>query len=144
MSPAPNFDEDAIVAVVDLVGRAGARAFELGYLDDDVPVDKARWWAHADYGGDRITVEDMPGPVEAAEALAREILTGGRCRCGRLVALSDEAAFAYFETRMVDGSTWTAQEAATAGQCRWTRKGRRWEMGCEQKQNRPQRRRRRR
>lgn len=137
-------DEDALIAAVDLVGRAGAKAFEVGYLDDDVPADQARWWAHADYRGNRIIVENESGPVEAAEKLARRILTGGRCRCGKLVALASDGAVAYENVTMADGSTWTAEEARTAGQCRWTREGRKWVSACGAgKQNRRERRRKR-
>lgn len=141
---AVSMDEDAVIAAVDLVGRAGAKSFELGYLDDDVPVEKARWWAHADYRGDRIIEENHRGPVEAAEALARRILTGGRCRCGKLVALSGNGAVAYDNVTMADGSKWTADEAKAAGQCRWTREGRKWVSACGAgKPNRRERRRRR-
>lgn len=133
------FDEDAVVAAVDLVGRAGATEFEVGYLHDDVPAEEAGWYAHAKYRGTRITEENHRGPTEAAEALARRILTGGRCRCGKLVALSDSGATAFPTATMADGSTWTAEDAAKAGQCRWTRIGKRWEPGCDAPPIRPNR-----
>lgn len=125
-----NLDEDAVAAAADLVGRTGATGFEIGYLHDDVPVEQAGWYAHAQYRGGRITVQDQPGPTEAAEALARRLLTGAKCRCGRLVSLSDHGAVAYKSTTMADGTKWTAKQAEKAGLCRWTRRGRRWEMGC--------------
>jgi hypothetical protein len=124
-----NLDEDAVLACIDLVGRTGATGFELGYLHDDVPVEEAGWYAHAQFEGARISVEDHRGPTEVAEALARRILAGARCRCGRLVALSGSGAVAYDAT-MADGSRWTKKQARDAGQCRWTRQGARWEMGC--------------
>jgi hypothetical protein len=40
-------DEDRILAAADLVGRTGATTFEFGYLNDDVPVAAADWWASA-------------------------------------------------------------------------------------------------
>jgi hypothetical protein len=123
-----NLDEDAVVAAADLIGRTGARGFEIGYLHDDVPVAEQGWYAHAQFRGTRITVEGA-GPVEAAEGLARRLLTGGRCRCGGLVALSDSGAVA-FGGRMADGSDWPLEEAAAAGQCRWTRMGNRWVSAC--------------
>lgn len=127
------WDEDALVAAVDLVGRTGARNFEVGYLHDDVPMADAGWYAHAQYQGARITEEDHRGPVEAAEALARRLLSGAKCaRCGRLVALTDHGAYFPGEVaHLADGTTWTREEAEAAGQCRWTRQGRRWAMGCE-------------
>ena len=127
-----NLDEDALFAAADLVGRTGAKSFEIGYLHDDVPAADAGWYAQAQYKGARIT-EEGKGPVDAAEALARRLLEGGKCtRCGSLIALSGHGAFAYKSPVMTDGTTWTAEEAAKAGQCRWTRMGRRWEAACQQ------------
>jgi len=123
-----NIDEDAVKACADLVGRTGARQFQIGYLDDEPPCG---WYAYAQYKGARISAEDYPGPVEAADALVRKLLTGARCKCGKLVALSDDGAIAYGGL-MTDGSTWTHAEATAAGQCRWTRMGPRWEAGCSQ------------
>jgi hypothetical protein len=126
----PTPDQEILVACVDLVGRSGARDLEIGYLHDNVPPAEAGWWAHATYRGARIAVEDQPGPTEAAQALAEKILTGAKCRCGRLVALFDHGAIAYDRSTLTDGTQWTAEQAAAAGQCRWRRVGRRWEMGC--------------
>lgn len=127
-------DEDVLIAAVDLVGRAGARELEVGYLnDEDDPafaVDGPAWWAHAAYGGHRITVEGFDRPDAAAEALAVKILTGAKCRCGRLVALSDDGAV-FTTGAMADGTRWTPEEAKAAGQCRWRRDGRRWEPSCD-------------
>ncbi len=125
-------DQDAVIACADLIGRTGATGFQIGYLHDDVPVEEAGWFAYAQFRGARITEDNHRGPVEAAEALARRILTGGKCRCGKLVSLSDDGAVA-FGGRMADGSTFTIEEAKAAGQCRWTRIGARWEMGCQQR-----------
>lgn len=124
------FGIDPVMACADLVGRTGAKSWELGYLHDDVPTEEAGWWCSAVYRGNKIYVMDQTGPVEAAMALANRILTGAKCRCGRLVALSPEGALAYHSAHMVDGSTWTAEQAAGAGQCLWTLHGRRWEPSC--------------
>ena len=124
-----NLDEDALKAAADLVGRTGARSFEIGYLNDEPP---HRWYAHAQYKGARITAEDHPGPVEAAEGLARRLLTGAKCTgCGGLVALSDDGAFIYASAALTDGTKWDAATARRVHQCRWTRVGARWEMGCK-------------
>lgn len=129
--PGVDYDEDALYAAAGLVGRAGATSFQLGWLHDDVPVAEMGWYAHAQYKGARISVEHQPGPVQAADALARRLLTGARCtRCNRLVALSDLGAIAYPAPVMVDGTRWSAAEARDAGQCRWTRNGRRWDSAC--------------
>lgn len=135
--------EDAVVAAFDLVGRTGARQLEFGYLHDDVPVQRADWWAHAQYAGARITVEHQRGPLEALEALARRLLTGARCtHCGGLIALSDDGALA-FPGRMVDGTTWTEEQLRTAPLCRYRREGQRWIRGCERRRPAPKRRRKR-
>lgn len=125
-----DFDQDAMTACADLVGRTGARELEIGYLHDDVPADQAAWYAHAKYRGARITADDHRGPVEAVEALARRLLTGAQCKCGRLVALSDDGAVAFDSAHLTDGTEWNAEHAAAAGQCRWTRNGNRWVSAC--------------
>ncbi len=104
-------DQDAVIACADLVGRSGGRAFELGYLDEDVPMPKARWWAKVQYKGARLMVEDKTSPWEACDALAFKILDGGMCNgCKKDVALMD----------------------TDADVCRWRRNGDKWEMGCKQ------------
>lgn len=108
----PGLDQDAFGAAVDLVARTGAKGFEVGYLDDDVPADEARWYAYAQYAGARVTAENHCGPVEAAEALARRLLNGGRCtHCNGIIALSG---------RHKKGR-----------RCRYRRVGAKWVRGCE-------------
>lgn len=127
-----NLDEDALIAAADLVGRTGAKGFEIGYLHEDVPAEQAAWYAHAQYRGARITESDHKGPIEAAEALARRLLGGGKCtKCGGLVALSDSGAMIYPSATLTDGTKWTAEDAKAASQCRWTRIGRKWVAGCQ-------------
>lgn len=131
----PPGDLDALKACVDLVGRSGGQGFEVGYLHDDAPIERAGWWAHAQFRGARISVENQPGPAAAATALAVRVLTGAKCQCGSLVQLSDGGA-TFMGTRanpavLADGTTWSAAEAEAAGQCRWVREGPRWVKGCE-------------
>lgn len=104
----PYMNDDIVVACVDLVDRAGASGFEIGHLHDDVPVEQAGWYAHAQYRGARITVEDHQSPTAAALALAERLLAGATCRCRQPVTLSD----------------------GRAG-CRWRLMGARWEPGCD-------------
>lgn len=103
-----HINDDVVVACADLVGRAGASGFEIGYLHDDVPVEEAGWYAYAQYRGARITVQDHRSPTGAALALAERLLRGATCRCRQPVVLSDRA----------DG-------------CRWRLVGGRWEPGCD-------------
>ena len=107
---ATSFDDDALTAAIDLVGRTGATGFEVGYVHDNVATEDAGWYAHAQYRGARVTHEAC-GPVEAAEGLARRLLNGGKCtHCGRTVTLSSVSA---------------------GKRCKWTRRGDRWARGCE-------------
>lgn len=101
-------NEDVLKACADLVGRAGASNFEIGYVRDDVPVEDAQWYAHAQYRGARIIVQDHRSPSSAAFALAERLLSGATCRCRKPVALSDGAPG-----------------------CRWRLMGPRWEPGCD-------------
>lgn len=101
-------NDDVVIACADLVGRAGASGFEIGYLHDDVPAEEAGWYAHAQYRGARITAEDHRSPTGAALALAERLLSGATCRCRQPVTLSD----------------------GRPG-CRWRLVGQRWEPGCD-------------
>lgn len=100
---------DIITACADLVGRAGAREFEIGHIHDNVPVDEAGWYAHATYQGARIQTQDHRSPTAAALALAERLLANASCRCGRTVTLSDDQP----------------------DRCRWRLTGARWEPGCD-------------
>lgn len=103
-----DLDEDALLAAVNLVARSGASDFEVGFLNDDAPMEQADWWAKAQYRGGRLQVEHRKSPVEAAEALARELFKGATCtHCGALIRLSGNKVG-----------------------CRWRRAGARWERGC--------------
>lgn len=122
---------EVVVACADLVGRTGATQFQIGYLHDDVPVEQAAWYAHAQLRGARITSEGHSSPSEAAQALAERILKGAKCKCGRLVTTSPDGAFAFFKAHTSDGQPWNARDAAGAGQCLWRRVGARWTSSCE-------------
>jgi len=104
-----HMNEDAVMACADLVGRAGASEFEIGYLHDDVPVEDAGWYAVAKYRGARLTADDHRSPSAAAMALSERLLRDAACRCGRPVALS----------------------GGDPGRCRWRLMGARWEPGCD-------------
>jgi hypothetical protein len=99
---------DAVVACADLVGRAGAKDFEIGYLRDDVPPEDAGWYAIATYQGARLMADEHRSPTGAAMALAERILSGATCRCRKPVALAD----------------------GKQG-CRWRLVGQRWEPSCD-------------
>jgi hypothetical protein len=100
---------DVIIACADLVGRAGAQGFEIGYVHDDVPVEEAGWYAQASYQGARLIAQDHRSPTGAALALSERLLRGARCKCGLAVSLDD----------------------ARSKCCRWRLVGKRWEPGCQ-------------
>lgn len=108
MPSSPHINDDVVIACADLVDRAGASGFEIGYVHDDVPVEEAGWYAHATYQGARIIADDHRSPTGAVLALAERLLRGAACRCRRPVSLSD------------------AQQG-----CRWRLVGRRWQPGCD-------------
>jgi len=108
VQPMTQMSDDIMVACMDLVGRAGAKELEFGYVHEGVPVEEAGWYAHAQWQGTRIIVQDHRSPSGAMLALAERLLFGAQCRCGKQVTLTDE----------------------TPG-CRWTLNGKRWEPGCD-------------
>lgn len=104
-----DFDEQALFASVNLIGRSGAKEFQFGWLDDDVPIEEARWWAKARWGGEILTEENHVGPVEAADALARRVMDGGMCvHCQRKISLGQ----------------------AQPDVCVWHREDDQWVRGC--------------
>lgn len=120
-------DDDAMVAAVEMIGRCGARSFQVGFINDEPPHD---WYAHAQYRGTRITVEKKATPLEATEGLVRQLLAGGQCtHCRKLITLSDFAVAR--DKTLIDGRAWSKEEQAAAGLCRYRRVGRTWKRGCE-------------
>jgi hypothetical protein len=100
---------DRIVAAADLVSRMGASQFEIGYIHEDRPMQESAWYAHAQYRGARVIVDEQSSPMDAAEGLARRLLTGARCGCGRKVVM---------------------ERLGKAGECRWRREGAVWVSAC--------------
>lgn len=119
-------DEEALVAAVDLVGRTGATDVTFGWLND--PGEHAyerrgpQCYAHAQYRGARVTVEDFPDLVAVVEALADRLMRGAKCAwCGNAIVLPgvpDDVVGVRFN----DGSK--------LGVCRWERTGARWDRTC--------------
>lgn len=88
--------QEAVLALVDLIGRTGATGTEIGWLPkpgkDDVPDDQllpgdVTWHASAIYRGAKVHAEGETAPA-VADALARKLLDGGQCaHCKRRVVL---------------------------------------------------------
>lgn len=152
MSRLRTIDEDALVAATDVFGRAGAKSVEYGWEkdlpgcdpDDPLPAPDTTWYARVLLrGGQALQTEGHRGPVEAAETLVREILDGGMCiSCGRTIALAGTSSGEArplpdnLQARLRAHGPAAAQDVARAAQddparCRWTRRGPRWEKGCE-------------
>lgn len=109
MTAIDEIETDSVVAVADLCARSGATSFELGYLDDNPA--RPRWYATAFFRGARLIADEKASPDEAADGLARRLLSGGQCTgCQRVVTLSDKG-----------------------GGCRWHRDGPSWVRGCDGK-----------
>jgi hypothetical protein len=109
----PPFDGDLLTAHIDVLGRMGCSGFEIGYVHDDVPVEQAGWYAHVNYQGMRQIEADHPGPLQAAEALARRLLDKGGCKCAARITLDPT-------------------DADVPDRCYWQIvNGRRWESSCD-------------
>lgn len=123
---------EAATAAADLVGRAGARSLEVGYLHDTPRSEDADWWASANYRGARIMVEHHTGPTAALEALAARLLTGAMCaHCGGAVTLDGTSAVFYRDAARPGGVVFTEEDAKSRPLCHWRRTGRRWVEGCK-------------
>lgn len=106
---------DAVIACADLVGRAGAREFQIGWDCPHTPNEPAdhncpdvTWYATAVYQGARVMIDRHSSPSTVALALSERLLNGAMCRCRKFVTLTD----------------------GRPG-CRWQLIGQRWEPGCD-------------
>lgn len=113
----PNFPPELqrrITDAVEMVGRTGARSFQLGYLVDDPPPGVANWYAEAEYRTGTLVTDSCMTPWEAAEALADATRAGARCRwCGRPISWGDRPS-----------------GKRRRKLCWWRKVAGRWERGC--------------
>lgn len=75
-------------ATADLVGRSGARSFEVGYDEETSPLGSTvtTWYAIAVYNREtQVAASGHPSPAAACIALVDRILDGAMCPCGRPV-----------------------------------------------------------
>jgi hypothetical protein len=81
-----------LTAAIDLLGRTGARSFQLRYHDDEKPVV---WLAVAAYERDRRELHETDAaltPLLAVERLLERLVDGGVCiHCGRPTAIETVA-----------------------------------------------------
>ncbi len=118
-----------MLAAIEAIGRTGATDFTFGHLEKDVPIAKARWWAHARYRGTRIQVDEHVGPVEAIEALVARLLHGAFCLgCGKLTAITDDPV--PVPATRLDGKPVDENDVRRRGICNWRREGKHWRRGC--------------
>jgi hypothetical protein len=119
-----------IHATTDLIGRSGASGFMIGCMDTNAPIAEAKWYVQAEYKGARIFVENMETPWAAMLTMTERLLTGAKCKCGKLVATTDDGAFAFSNPTMTDGESFTVEQAQAAGFCRWRLARDKWIPGC--------------
>lgn len=79
-------------AAIDLIGRTGARLFELAFDDETghsrMPV---MWHASARFKGARVSSQAFPFPAQAAEDLLARVIDGGQCKkCERTTIVGVE------------------------------------------------------
>lgn len=120
-------DVAVVRACANLAERSGAKSFQIAHTDP--AADPVTWSATATYPNHQLTEAGYEDPIGASMALSHRILTGAKCKCGGLVALSVVGAFAPPATAtMFDGSDPLALR--DADQCLWVLEGERWESGC--------------
>lgn len=124
------FDEDRLLAAVELVGRAAANELEIGWTDDAGP-RPGDWYATASYRGTRVIVEEQEGPDDAVEALAFRLVVGGQCvHCGRTVTVQrDDGLVCTIAGHAVLDEDAIMEEADAV--CVSHRAGRHWLRGCD-------------
>ncbi len=115
MNDGPVLDEDAMFAGIDVIGRMNARGLEIGHLNDDVPPELADWYATAMWNGRKVFSDHHTSPEGAVDALARQLLNGGRCAyCGHTVTTGIPSR----------------RDRRRRRWCVWARVGRTWVRGC--------------
>lgn len=110
-----DFDYPVVLAAADLAHRAGGEDFRVGYRREDIPMERAAWFASCLLRDGLFGVEDMPSPEAAAYAFAVKLLKGGHCRCGRVVTLSQLNS---------------AEGDSLGRTCWWRLKGNTWVSAC--------------
>lgn len=79
---------DMIAAAADLVGRTGAKTFQIRFADDESPVV---WIAVAGFPGGIHEVGAALNPEKAALRLLEVLVDGGTCQhCGQPTGVSDD------------------------------------------------------
>lgn len=95
-------------ATADLVRRAGATEFQMGYMIEAPRMADQGWYALARWGEREIKTNGRD-PIDACLALAIELLDGSLCRrCGAPISIF----------------------AGDGGFCRWHVEGESWVSGC--------------
>lgn len=86
-------DDRKLVALVDLIGRTGAKDFAIQWTELERQPPKVAWIASASHGK-HLTIGAALEPVQAAYRLAEQLIDGGECtHCHRMTGV-DEDPFA--------------------------------------------------
>lgn len=107
----------AVMAAADLGDRAGAKSWEIMWMCPHTPDEEdghdcgdVTWHITAMYQGHRIAGEGLTAEAAALE-FAVKLIDGGRCKCGRTVAMQ--------------------RAHQSPRECLWRLEGERWEPGCD-------------
>jgi hypothetical protein len=82
--PGPSYQDDRFIAAVDLVGRTGAKSFQMRYCEEEKPVI---WMAIGEWIRENKSVFEVgasTNPLVALFRLLDEVIDGGICTyCGK-------------------------------------------------------------
>lgn len=82
-------DDPRLLAAVDMIGRTGAKEFQIRYSDEEEPVV---WFAVATYDDGKGETDASLNPVMAVLRLAERLVDGGQCtHCGRPTGLDPDS-----------------------------------------------------
>lgn len=101
-----NLNTDLLNATIELIGRTGAKAFRLGWVDEEpeLPQYPHIWYATARYEKGHEAAAAMD-PVGAVTRLAEQLIDGGKCQhCSRPTAIHQDSGDAELE-RMIRKAT---------------------------------------
>lgn len=72
----PQIEDPRFIPATEMIGRTGAKSFQIRYSDDEVPVV---WFAVAVYNETQFECAAAPDPIGAVLRLCDQIVDGGMC-----------------------------------------------------------------
>lgn len=81
-------DQDRVAAVAELVGRTGAKNFEVRFSPSEQPDGQLVWLCIAEYGDGRWDAGAGRSPGRAGKRLLEQLINAGQCQfCGRTTGI---------------------------------------------------------